>query len=312
MRFTNGVIPNMNHLSFGSRPRLLDTCPLSSSSQVPYSLESLLGEKLISPRVSSTSLSSPASSTSSTCSSSPLSGLLEPSIGSSTGLFMSLGNTGTSSQNSFIKSSSQGLLSEPCLTSCSSPPSLSPTHLSNFSTSSPNSHSGLSYSVSLNVNDSSASHSPTSLSSEAHKKLDRSLSEPVEKFSKCSNNGRSQANSSRYKTELCRPFEENGTCKYGDKCQFAHGSKELRTLQRHPKYKTELCQTFHTTGFCPYGPRCHFIHNSEESKKNVINSLQASIQSSPKANTKLDGSDIILYILNSLQNYKLEMDNQFE
>ncbi|MBN3296114.1 TISB protein, partial [Amia calva] len=77
-----------------------------------------------------------------------------------------------------------------------------------------------------------------------------------------SNNG--QVNSSRYKTELCRPFEENGACKYGDKCQFAHGIHELRSLSRHPKYKTELCRTFHTIGFCPYGPRCHFIHNAEE------------------------------------------------
>lgn len=72
-----------------------------------------------------------------------------------------------------------------------------------------------------------------------------------------------QQNTSRYKTELCRPFEENGTCKYGEKCQFAHGLSELRTLTRHPKYKTEFCRTFHTTGFCPYGPRCHFIHNSK-------------------------------------------------
>ena len=71
-------------------------------------------------------------------------------------------------------------------------------------------------------------------------------------------------NSSRYKTELCRPFEESGSCKYGDKCQFAHGEHELRSLSRHPKYKTELCRTYHTVGFCPYGPRCHFIHNPEE------------------------------------------------
>ncbi|XP_012873359.1 PREDICTED: zinc finger protein 36, C3H1 type-like 2 [Dipodomys ordii] len=70
--------------------------------------------------------------------------------------------------------------------------------------------------------------------------------------------GGSQINSTRYKTELCRPFEESGTCKYGEKCQFAHGFHELRSLTRHPKYKTELCRTFHTIGFCPYGPRCHF------------------------------------------------------
>ncbi|XP_068597625.1 mRNA decay activator protein ZFP36L2 [Brachionichthys hirsutus] len=74
----------------------------------------------------------------------------------------------------------------------------------------------------------------------------------------------SQVSSARYKTELCRPFEENGACKYGDKCQFAHGFHELRSLSRHPKYKTEPCRTFHTIGFCPYGPRCHFIHNADE------------------------------------------------
>ncbi|XP_067941714.1 protein TIS11-like [Watersipora subatra] len=68
----------------------------------------------------------------------------------------------------------------------------------------------------------------------------------------------------RYKTELCRPFEETGQCRYGGKCQFAHGKPELRCINRHPKYKTELCRTFHTTGLCSYGHRCNFIHNDEE------------------------------------------------
>lgn len=114
---------------------------------------------------------------------------------------------------------------------------------------------------------------PTPLeTSNTHRRLDRSHSEPVKQDGRANNNNNSNssnnnnnaANSSRYKTELCRPFEENGFCKYGDKCQFAHGQAELRTLSRHPKYKTELCRTFHTIGFCPYGPRCHFIHNAEE------------------------------------------------
>ncbi|XP_044291410.1 mRNA decay activator protein ZFP36L1-like [Varanus komodoensis] len=70
--------------------------------------------------------------------------------------------------------------------------------------------------------------------------------------------------SSRYKTELCRAFEESGACKYGAKCQYAHGVPELRELSRHPRYKTEPCRTFHTAGICPYGARCHFIHNPEE------------------------------------------------
>ena len=74
----------------------------------------------------------------------------------------------------------------------------------------------------------------------------------------------SKVNTSRYKTELCRPFSEHGTCKYGEKCQFAHGQAELRSVTRHPKYKTDLCKTYHSVGFCPYGPRCHFVHNLDE------------------------------------------------
>lgn len=79
------------------------------------------------------------------------------------------------------------------------------------------------------------------------------------------NSNDSQQNSStRYKTEMCRPFQENGVCKYGEKCQFAHGQQELRTINRHPKYKTDICRTYHSVGFCPYGPRCHFIHSLDE------------------------------------------------
>ena len=78
-----------------------------------------------------------------------------------------------------------------------------------------------------------------------------------------------QAGTSRYKTELCRPYQEYGFCKYGDKCQFAHGEHDLRLLPRHPKYKTDLCRTYHSTGFCPYGPRCHFIHNMEEARQSL-------------------------------------------
>lgn len=69
----------------------------------------------------------------------------------------------------------------------------------------------------------------------------------------------------RYKTELCRSYEENGTCRYGNKCLFAHGRGQLRLLERHPKYKTEFCRTYHSSGFCPYGQRCHFIHSCQNS-----------------------------------------------
>ncbi|XP_037631999.1 mRNA decay activator protein ZFP36L1 isoform X1 [Sebastes umbrosus] len=88
------------------------------------------------------------------------------------------------------------------------------------------------------------------------------------------------SSSSRYKTELCRSFTESGLCKYGGKCQFAHGLDELRDLNRHPKYKTEPCRTFHTIGFCPYGIRCHFVHNNEEEMKHSFSRSSSSSSSS--------------------------------
>ncbi|KAF8641183.1 hypothetical protein AX17_000818 [Amanita inopinata Kibby_2008] len=71
-----------------------------------------------------------------------------------------------------------------------------------------------------------------------------------------------------YKTELCRSWEEKGTCRYGAKCQFAHGEEELRKVSRHPKYKTEICRTFWVSGSCPYGKRCCFIHTELPSSGN--------------------------------------------
>jgi len=67
-----------------------------------------------------------------------------------------------------------------------------------------------------------------------------------------------------FKTELCQSWRETGSCRYGPKCQFAHGKDELRPVIRHPKYKTEICKTFSTSGQCPYGKRCRFVHQYNE------------------------------------------------
>uniref|UniRef100_A0A6J0T280 mRNA decay activator protein ZFP36 n=1 Tax=Pogona vitticeps TaxID=103695 RepID=A0A6J0T280_9SAUR len=88
----------------------------------------------------------------------------------------------------------------------------------------------------------------------------------------------SPAPSSRYKTELCRTYSETGRCKYGSKCQFAHGPSELRSISRHPKYKTELCHKFYLHGECPYGSRCHFIHYPEEAQLHQGSSSSSSPQ----------------------------------
>jgi len=89
-----------------------------------------------------------------------------------------------------------------------------------------------------------------------------------------------------YKTEMCRTLEETGTCRYADKCQFAHACDELRSIPRHPRYKTEICRTWWEQGHCPYGKRCCFIH-SDDLKMNSsasLNYLHSSLNESANGN----------------------------
>jgi len=74
----------------------------------------------------------------------------------------------------------------------------------------------------------------------------------------------------RYKTEICRNFKERSKCIYGDKCQFAHGRRELRDVIRNSKYKTKLCQKYWLVGYCAYGPRCNFLHYELEADEEFV------------------------------------------
>ena len=62
-----------------------------------------------------------------------------------------------------------------------------------------------------------------------------------------------------YKTELCRSFEYNAYCAYGNGCQFAHGMGELQARHFDIKYKTQLCKNYHNQGECKFAARCKFI-----------------------------------------------------
>ncbi|RWS27778.1 hypothetical protein B4U80_10329 [Leptotrombidium deliense] len=87
--------------------------------------------------------------------------------------------------------------------------------------------------------------------------------------------------SSRYKTEICRQFEELGQCEYGERCLFAHGSYELRDLpNRHPKHKTQECNAYAEQGFCTFGPRCSFIHKKPDIES-IIDEMQQKSKSEP-------------------------------
>jgi hypothetical protein len=73
----------------------------------------------------------------------------------------------------------------------------------------------------------------------------------------------------KYKTELCKYFEINGFCKYGDKCAYAHGKENLRSkVTNSTAYRTKKCVQFFENGYCPYGNRCQFAH---QLTSNIIN-----------------------------------------
>jgi Zinc finger C-x8-C-x5-C-x3-H type (and similar) len=42
-------------------------------------------------------------------------------------------------------------------------------------------------------------------------------------------------------TEMCVSWLNGATCRYGGRCQFAHGLNELRQPVRPAKYKTQVC-----------------------------------------------------------------------
>jgi len=93
-----------------------------------------------------------------------------------------------------------------------------------------------------------------------------------------SNGGR---RNDRFKTVLCRSFQRTRRCKYGDRCQFAHGEEELRQPPRPKNYKSVKCNKFWKFGVCPYGDRCMFLHDEKEELPGGICPTAPAIPSAP-------------------------------
>jgi hypothetical protein len=73
----------------------------------------------------------------------------------------------------------------------------------------------------------------------------------------------------KYKTELCKTWDELGECPYKDRCRFAHGVEELREkVDRRGSKKT--CLAFRKSWNCSYGTRCLYWH-----KKRTYDSIRA-------------------------------------
>ena len=96
-------------------------------------------------------------------------------------------------------------------------------------------------------------------------------------------------NNAKYKTILCKHFNTPQGCSYGEKCQFAHGNKELRAFnsQMIPQmnnltksqnsilnYKIVKCKNFEKDGTCKYGQHCTFAHGDKDLRNKTENMFQ--------------------------------------
>ena len=103
--------------------------------------------------------------------------------------------------------------------------------------------------------------------SSCHKRINSSHSsdDSTETDQPCLGNCKVKINENlKHKSSLCRNYEEYGFCPYGYKCQFAHGTKQLKcNYGNNSLYKTKLCTAFFQKKYCKYGYRCNFSHQNE-------------------------------------------------
>lgn len=97
-------------------------------------------------------------------------------------------------------------------------------------------------------------------------KMKKMAFEPIDKI-------KEKQKDSKYKTELCKTFEEKGICPYGNMCRFAHGKSDLlldiKNIPNSSNYKSKDCFCYFKQGYCNYGSRCHYKH----AEKNEISKI---------------------------------------
>uniref|UniRef100_A0A453NMV4 C3H1-type domain-containing protein n=1 Tax=Aegilops tauschii subsp. strangulata TaxID=200361 RepID=A0A453NMV4_AEGTS len=70
------------------------------------------------------------------------------------------------------------------------------------------------------------------------------------------------------KTRLCKNHGAPEGCKWGDRCHFAHGDRELgKPMGAGSSFKTRLCVSFVAGGSCAFAGRCHFAHGKDELRR---------------------------------------------
>ncbi|KRX06727.1 hypothetical protein PPERSA_09129 [Pseudocohnilembus persalinus] len=143
---------------------------------------------------------------------------------------------------------------------------------------------------------------------------------------KNNNNNQGQMSQGRYKTQICRHFN-NGNCQLGASCHFAHGTQELRqandplpenipSLQipkmNYNNQKTVRCKYF-DGGLCRNQQNCTFAHGEQERRNvQVQGGNNVNMQQQQMGNNQQDQSflqnQVLIIILSNLQ--KVFADNQ--
>lgn len=74
---------------------------------------------------------------------------------------------------------------------------------------------------------------------------------------------------SYYSSDLCKFIETEGSCKFGDKCQYSHSKAEQGY---HPeKYRKKFCSYYkERVHQCPYAKFCSYAHSEEEVQTTLI------------------------------------------
>ncbi|KAK8518981.1 hypothetical protein V6N12_012215 [Hibiscus sabdariffa] len=63
-----------------------------------------------------------------------------------------------------------------------------------------------------------------------------------------------------YKSEICRAWEEFGHCRYGSKCQFAHGKEDVRPTCFPFRTKSEVYKSYASTVPNAFGSKPRLLH----------------------------------------------------
>ena len=99
------------------------------------------------------------------------------------------------------------------------------------------------------------------------------------------NNTTKNTNHTKYKISLCKHYNTQKGCRYGEKCQFAHGNLDLRPniSQYSPmiqnqndflNYKVVKCKNWDKNKTCKYGMYCSFAHGNNELRTKKDNLTQ--------------------------------------